>query len=458
MFSLAVTSDWQTPSPEASRQFGQPTSWSAAIDALSAGLEIDVTDTGLLFLNEAALADRRLFLVSAGNVRVLDDDHLARSDVEPIEDPAHAWNALTVGACTDLVDASSAPGFAGWTAVAPRGELSPFSRTAVAFERTWPHKPDVVLEGGNVARSPAGTDFDTPATLRLLTTKAPLEDQRLLTVTNATSAATAQAARLGASILVDNPELWPETVRAVIVHSAEWTQAMQQQFDVANSRARRIALLRRYGMGVPDLQRATRSATDALTLISQNVIHPFDGQGRTREMHLHELPWPTDVLTGLGAVEVRMRVTLSYFVEPNPARRGWARRYSYASHGLRFSVRQPTESTEDFRKRVNLRARAEEERRPNTESDSSEWFFGPDARAAGSLHTDIWRGTAADLAERGVIAVFPVSGWWKERKDRDHSERGARYALVVSIEAPGVDVDIWTPVAQQIGIEVVVDT
>ena len=107
---------------------------------------------------------------------------------------------------------------------------------------------------------------------------------------------------------------------------------------------------------------------------------------------------------------------------------------------------------------MNLRARAEEERRPNTESDSSEWFFGPDARAAGSLHTDIWRGTAADLAERGVIAVFPVSGWWKERKDRDHSERGARYALVVSIEAPGVDVDIWTPVAQQIGIEVVVDT
>jgi Subtilase family len=458
VFSLAVTSDWQTPSPEASRQFGQPTSWSAAIDALSAGLEIDVTDTGLLFLNEATLADRRLFLVSAGNVRVLDDDHLARSDVEPIEDPAHAWNALTVGACTDLVDASSAPGFAGWTAVAPRGELSPFSRTAVAFERTWPHKPDVVLEGGNVARSPAGTEFDTPATLQLLTTKAPLEDQRLLTVTNATSAATAQAAHLGASILVDSPELWPETVRALIVHSAEWTQAMQQQFDVANSRARRIALLRRYGMGVPDLQRATRSATDALTLISQNVIHPFDGQGRTREMHLHELPWPTDVLTGLGAVEVRMRVTLSYFVEPNPARRGWARRYSYASHGLRFSVRQPTESTEDFRKRVNLRARAEEERRPSTESDSSEWFFGPDARATGSLHTDIWRGTAADLAERGVIAVFPVSGWWKERKDRDHSERGARYALVVSIEAPGVDVDIWTPVAQQIGIEVVVDT
>ena len=95
---------------------------------------------------------------------------------------------------------------------------------------------------------------------------------------------------------------------------------------------------------------------------------------------------------------------------------------------------------------------------PSSGGDSSEWLFGPEQRATGSLHTDIWRGTAVDLAERGVIAIHPVSGWWKERKARDHSERGARYSLVVSIETPGQDVDIWTPVAQQIGIEVAIDT
>jgi hypothetical protein len=458
VFSLAITADWATDSLDAARQLGQPTSWSAAIDALSAGLQIDVAPAGLLFLNEAELTDRRLFLVSAGNVWPLEEDHLDRSDVEPIEDPAQAWNALTVGACTDLDDAASTPGFDGWTPLASRGELSPLSRTGVAFQRVWPHKPDVVLEGGNAARSPAGTDFDTPESLQILTTNAPLQDQRLLTVTNATSAATSQAASIGASILVDNPNLWPETVRALIVHSAEWTQPMRQRFQTAQSRAARVALLRRYGMGVPDLTRATRSATDALTLIVQDVIHPFDGAGRMREMQLHDLPWPTDVLSGLGEVEVRMRVTLSYFVEPNPGRRGWVRRYSYASHGLRFDVRRSTESTEDFRKRINLRARAEEERRSVTESDSSEWFFGPDARAPGSMHSDIWIGTAAELAERGVIAVYPVTGWWKERKDRDHSDRGARYALVVSIETPGQDVDLWTPVALQIGTEVPIDT
>ena len=235
------------------------------------------------------LAGRRLFLISAGNVRDLEDDHLARSDVEPIEDPAQAWNALTIGAHTELTDASSGPGFTGWTPLAPEGELSPFSRTAVAFERAWPHKPDVVLEGGNAARSPSGSDFDTPETLQLLTTNALSgQGQRLLTVTNATSAATAQASFLAGSILADNPTLWPETVRALIVHSAEWTAAMRGRFDGAATRAHKRALFRRYGMGVPDLRRATRSATDALTLdrrrrhppIRRARAHPRDAPAR----------------------------------------------------------------------------------------------------------------------------------------------------------------------------------
>jgi hypothetical protein len=248
------------------------------------------------------------------------------------------------------------------------------------------------------------------------------------------------------------PTLWPETVRALIVHSAEWTSAMRAQFPADGRKRPRIALLRRYGMGVPDLTRATRSAADALTLVAQDVIHPFDS-GKMREIHFHDLPWPTDILAELGAAQVRLRVTLSYFIEPNPGRRGWQRRYSYASHGLRFDIRRATESNEDFQKRINQKALAEEEQRPASSSDTGEWFFGTEnQRAPGSLHTDIWTGNAADLAQRGSLAVFPVTGWWKENPTRDHSANGARYSLVVSIETPQQDVDIWTPVAQQIGI------
>src|SRR3712207_7795828 len=44
-------------------------------------------------------------------------------------------------------------------------------------------------------------------------------------------------------------------------------------------------------------------------------------------------------------------------------------------------------------------------------------------RSAGSIHADIWEGTAADLANRGAIAVYPVTGWWKENPTRDSRDR-----------------------------------
>jgi len=460
VFTIATTAEAETPlGGQRAIIVGQPSSWSAAVDALAAGLAIEIADDGMVFLDEDEESARRLFLISAGNIDDFDDDYLTRCDLEPVEDPGQAWNAITVGAHTELTTLDPGEqGYDGYTPLAPHGELSPYSRTSVPFNSSWPAKPDVVLEGGNVARSPDGTTFDWPYAFQRLTTKRPTHDARLLTVTRQTSAATAQAAHLAASILAEYPSLWPETVRALIVHSAQWTPAMQARFEAAQGRKPKDALRRRYGMGVPDLLRATRSAADALTLVAEDVIHPFDSKGRMREMHLHNLPWPGDVLADLGGAPVVLRVTLSYFIEPNPGSRGWARRYTYSSHGLRFDVRRSTESNDDFRKRINQLALGEEEKRPpSRSSDASEWYFGPDYRVSGSLHTDIWHGTAADLAQRGAVAIYPVAGWWKERPSHDHSERGARYALAVSIETPDQDVDIWTPVAQEVGIPIEIE-
>ncbi|MCZ4535909.1 S8 family peptidase [Gordonia terrae] len=466
VYSLAVTAGWQaTPGPgESSVVYGQPSSWSATLDALAVGRRVLREGASLVFLQQTDAPTPRLFCVSAGNVPrdKWQDDHLTRSVLEPVEDPAQAWNVLTVGAYTQLDTMAGAPvDFDGWTPLAPRGDLSPLSRTSVGFSRQWPVKPEVVLEGGNVARSPDGTQFDTPPNLQLLTTQAlipPALSTRSFTTTHATSAATAQAAALAASITAAYPALWPETVRALIVHSAEWTSAMNAQFATDNKKAARAALLRQYGMGVPDLTRATRSATDALTLVAEGVIHPFVN-GKMREIHYHDLPWPTDILADLGDAPVRLRVTLSYFIEPNPARRGWNRRYSYASHGLRFDIRRATEGTAEFQKRINQKALAEDEKRPVAADDTGEWFFGSkQQQAPGSLHSDIWNGSAVDLARRGALAVYPVTGWWKENPGRDRSSDGVRYALVVSIETPGQDVDIWTPVAQMIGSSVEIET
>jgi hypothetical protein len=71
-------------------------------------------------------------------------------------------------------------------------------------------------------------------------------------------------------------------------------------------------------------------------------------------------------------------------------------------------------------------------------------------RGKGSLHHDRWVGTAADLATREHIAVYPVIGWWRERLSLERSESRARYALIVTIRTPSTTVDIYQPVEVQI--------
>ena len=85
-------------------------------------------------------------------------------------------------------------------------------------------------------------------------------------------------------------------------------------------------------------------------------------------------------------------------------------------------------------------------------------MIGKQTRHRGSLHADIWRGSAADLASRGSLAVYPAVGWWKTRQALERYDRTARYALVVSIKAPEVDVDLRTEVANQIGVPVEIET
>ena len=120
-------------------------------------------------------------------------------------------------------------------------------------------------------------------------------------------------------------------------------------------------------------------------------------------MHLHDLPWPKESLLELGETNVEMTVTLSYFIEPNPSSRGVKGKYSYPSHNLKFDVKRATESLDDFRKRINRLARDEEEGASSKTTDP-DWLLGSQFRHKGSIHKDVWSGTAADLAERGKIA------------------------------------------------------
>jgi len=443
VFCMAVTAS-------DGRDRGRPSSWSAAIDSLASGAEDD---------------QQRLFVLSAGNT-----DPGARCNypdsnmTDGIHDPAQAWNALTVGGYTDkaLIDATQYP---GWLPLAARGDLSPSSCTSVTWGK-WPIKPDIVMEAGNMGRNPEFPDPDyIDDNLQLLTTRHDFSTNKPLTTFGDTSAAAALAARLAALVWSKYPNYRPETVRALLVHAARWTPAMLARATDRQGSVNYNHLMRCFGHGVPDKRRLLSSLDNSLTLIVEGDLQPFfkdeeDPQKRvkTRDMRVHELPWPISELGALQNTDVTMRVTLSYFIEPSPGSRGWTARYGYQSHGLRFAVRNPLESVPAFQARINKAVRDDD----YTSAGLSDrgWQFGYGQRSLtslGSIHSDTWRGKAVDLASRGCVAVYPTMGWWNKRPQLKGWEKTARYSLIITIETPGIETDIYTPVANQIGIPIIIE-
>ena len=112
-------------------------------------------------------------------------------------------------------------------------------------------------------------------------------------------------------------------------------------------------------------------------------------------------------------------------------------------------MKRPTDNEDDLRKRISKAAREEDED-VDTERDDRQWDIGPQLRRKGSIHSDTWTGTAIELARCGMLAVYPVSGWWRERKHLGCWNRQARYALIVTIETP--ETDVYTPIANQIAV------
>lgn len=436
VFSMAVTSD-------RSRMSGRPTSWSAVIDSLAS--------------DWAGEGDaRRLFVISGGNVpEVSQHLYFASNTQASIEDPSNCWNALVVGAITRKVTITER-GAENYHPVASAGELSPYSSTSASWLRDAPFRPDVVFEGGNVGDD--GTICSRFDSLSLLTTNhQPLV--RHFATTWATSAATALASRFAARIMVAYPTFWPETVRAIIVHSANWTDALVRQFP-GGTRDFIEERIRHCGWGEPEIDDALASGSDALTLVGQDELRPYAraeaGHITAGEMNLHRIPWPTSILRDFAGLDVELRVTLSYFIEPNPGERGWSDRFRYASHGLRFAVQRPTETDAQFMRRINRLAEGLEDDVDVATAADPRWLLGARRRFRGSLHHDRIVMPAVELASRQHVAVYPVSGWWKTRQAQNRYERAARYALLVSIKMPGLpnDIDLYAAVQNEIATEV----
>lgn len=197
VFSMAVTATGSI--------LGGPSLWSASLDQITSG---------------AIDAIQRLAIVSGGNL--LEEgikNYPNENYTESIEEPAQSWNALTVGAFTNMVWDSD-PATIGYKALAMRGSLGPASRTSLTWSDTdWPYKPDVVFEGGNRLVAPNGFITNTDD-MSLLTVSMDPKRDALLAASKDTSAATAIAARTAAILQAEYPDYWPETISRQSIYLA----------------------------------------------------------------------------------------------------------------------------------------------------------------------------------------------------------------------------------------------
>ncbi|WP_353642527.1 S8 family peptidase [Mesorhizobium sp. WSM2239] len=438
-FCLAISTTDFPPS--------RPSTWSGALDQIAAGAMHGEAAEG----TPASERPKRLLVVATGNV--LEGMAVDVLPCQSLEDPSQSWNAVTVGGITRKEQAPAPP--PALSPAVPANHRSPFSRGSQSLpDDLTPIKPEVLFEAGNMLSAATGLCDWHPA-VSLLAPGSDVVAEPLVPFW-ATSAAVGMAGNFVGQLQAALPDLWPETHRALTVDSARWPEPIRKNFIGRGAhwktgknatKAKVQEMLREVGYGVPDITRAIMSARNDATMIAQAEIQPYTmgaaGAAVFNEMHFYDLPWPKTALEQLENEIVTMKVTLSYFIEPNLTGKAATRPDTYRSFGLRFDMKKRGETDARFRSRVSA---SQEKDGTQSDSEQSYWLLGPKAVQAGSLHCDLWRGYAADLALHDAIAVYPVGGWWKSHAGQKRITDKARYALVISISAPGQNIDLYSEV------------
>lgn len=304
------------------------------------------------------------------------------------------------------------------------------------------------MEGGN-AIDREGIISSVPDELNMVSTTVKLTGEKFDAMC-ATSGASALVARLAAKIKYAHPDIGALAIRGLIIHSADWSDEMKSQFTF-DGKLNKDLLLHAVGYGEPNQDKAISSYNDSATFILEREFMPFVVDEshilKSRSMDIIELPWPKELLMEMENIPVRLKVTLSYYIQPSPG----SNQYKYESYALRFDVITKTETLEQFQQRVSHVSSGTDK----SENDSTRWGIGIQNRDKGSIISDYIDTQAVDLADCRYISVSARYGWWHKRKWKGDNPK-IKYALIVTIESPEQDIysAIVNKIRQQVQIEV----
>lgn len=345
-----------------------------------------------------------------------------------IANPAQSLQALTVGS----VAAGAWAGRDKRSFATDVNGPSAFSRSGYGIWNAV--KPDVVEIGGDYAIAdgiPSPPTIETETAVELVRTAG---DGGPATAKDdvGTSYAAPKVAHLAAVLQRLFPDAPTLLYRGLIVHSARWPNWMNGNGWSADR------ILKLIGFGLPSAERATENTGYRVTLVTPAATTILN-----QELHLYRVVIPEELRNRAEDIALRIEVTLSYSSEP---RRTRSSRRGYLATWLDWRSSGLGEPFDVFRQRMVAGEEAPARNYPQPDWCLHYFAQHGDAnetqRGNGTVQKDWAKVQAHELAEEFFIAIRAHKGW-----DHREGSGGAKYCLIVSIEADDMTVPVYATVA-----------
>ena len=274
-----------------------------------------------------------IFVISAGNLNPEENGYPNRYPNYLIEetpkvkiiDPASSAYAVTVGAVSQEFGPSDRRPQEILFSPAKENYPSPFTCVGLGYKRMI--KPELVEEGGNIIYSPSDPLKTEDIGGKLVVINPDwLKDGKLFTVAHGTSFSAPKVSHYLAKLFNFFPDRSPNLIKALLLASAEIPDERPQPLSDVNfndSDSKLLDLLKIYGYGKPNFERAISSEINDVLLIAENRIKP-------NSIHLYYFYLPREFIEQSGKREIS--VVLVY--NP-PVRRN---RIDYLGIGMEFHL------------------------------------------------------------------------------------------------------------------------
>ncbi|MEI8390724.1 MAG: S8 family serine peptidase [bacterium] len=411
-------------------------SWASEIDLLSYKYDI-------LFIQSAGNIHKETSTVMpySGIKNYLNSnknypDYLYEEKSSRISNPAQSMFALTIGS---LANGEFLDEITGECSLEKMHQPSSFSRTGFGL---WGSiKPDVVEYGGGYVKSNDNNlTIKEDTSVELLRTSPP--GPAFAKDDIGTSYSTPKVSYVASEIQKLFPDQPALLYRALIGHSAEWTEWTKDL--LANEK---LKVLRSIGYGVPNLKNALQNNEYKITFITDQKV-----EINVKEAHMYYIPIPDSLRTRIEEIDVKVTVTLAYTAKP---RRTRMHKKGYLSSWLEWDSCKPSEPIENFQNRIFADGSGHEK------YDNEPWQFATKpndgiirgiSRNESTLQKD-WRIIQSnELPEKFAIAVKSHQGWDKDPFSKSY------YSLIVSFEAINSDLPIYESIKTEVQSEIELET